>query len=393
MNTTTIVNEESPRVHLPFDILVYVALRIAERKDLLSFISTCSDLYHTSVPTLLGFHHCITKTNLVAFHEFLVSKSPSSFLGLRSLDLHFPENVDGRIRPNEVTVITDILDHAKKLQEIAIYGRVMGSGASVYRALAALPALHVLQLGIYDDFKAGIPATLIPATLARLQSPLVSLGFKLHGEDLDIVTALSHFRHTLERLNVSDIALYKVATTDFRYSNMTVLELVSVSNMRLSILVPAFPNLKHLTVKYADDFPDEEVDDLRTDNLQFQQEHPDQMWRLLSLTGDVASLYVVASQTVVHQVSITCLGIYGCPLAIGILKAVLTPLQPLSLSMDELDESVVEMGWLSKEVVQCYELVRLDLELTFEDTRSIYENQNRLVSFLQNFLSKSNVIL
>lgn len=165
--TPYIVNESSRRVHLNFDILVYVGHWITEREDLLSFISTCSDLYRTGVPILLGFRYRITRTNLAAFHDFLVSKSPSSFLGLRSLYLHFPTysiGIGKRVMfyPNdsEVTMISNIVKHAKKIRNIKMFGSVMDSDPMVYRALAALPALEILNLGFCRDSKAEILAVL-----------------------------------------------------------------------------------------------------------------------------------------------------------------------------------------------------------------------------------------
>lgn len=386
MNTASIVNGRSHQRRLNFDILVYVGHCIKERKDLLSFISTCSDLYRTGVPALLGFHYCITKENVAAFHEFLVSKSPSSFMGLRSLELYFPEqhvrhNRIGTViktGPTEISIVTDILIRAKKIRNIEIYGNLMESDPTVYRALAALPALEVLNLSGCSD-----PKGEILAALAQLHSPLLSIDLKFHGEDEDIVATLSNFCHTLSRLAVSDIALPKAAPSDFCYSNLTYLKIASVPNMRLSILVSAFPNLEHLVVKFADDFPDD-LGTMREDNLRFQQEHPNQMWRLSSLTGDASSLYVLGLQTAVHRVAITCVGIRMHEEAPGLLDLILMPLRPLYLSMvsvDEFDDDIFEMGWLSNEITyEGCQFRRLDLELTFESGKLDHELQARLVS-------------
>lgn len=349
-----------------------------ERTDLLSFISTSSDLYRTGIPTLLGFHHQITRTNLVAFYKFLVSKSPSSFLGLRSLDLHFPEyaegDANGKMGPNEITIITDILDHAKKLVHFEIYGSLMGSGATIYRALAALPALHTLNFDVNDSDGE------IVAALTQLRSPLVSLSCNLYGKDEDFFVVLSTFCQTLERLAAYNTTLYKVVRTDLFYYNISSLGLVSVSDMRLSILVPAFPNLKLLIVRFPDHLADPEADTLRLDNLQFQDEHPKQTWCLSSLRGDIVGLYVLGLQTAVHTVSITCPGVTGDHDYAELLEDVLTPLRPLSLFVDELDDSVLEMGWLSNAVIQCHELVKFDFELLLEDREPVRENEDRLVS-------------
>lgn len=167
---------------------------------------------------------------------------------------------------------------------------------------------------------------------------------------------------------------------DLRYYNISHLGLCSISNMRLSILVPAFPNLKRLIARFSDHFTDPEVDTLRADNLQFQQEHPTQTWRLSSLAGDIAGLYVLGLQTAVYTVSIACLGITIHDDTAELLEVVLTPLRPLSLSVDGLDDSVLEMGWLSNAVIQCHELARFDFELLLDDRQPIRENEDRLVS-------------
>lgn len=380
MDTKTIMMNKKSKRHLDFDILVYIGQCIPDRDDLLSFISTCSDLYRTGIPTLLKIHCRITRTNLVAFYEFLASKSPSSFLGLRSLELHFPEyaegHVNGKIGPNEITMITDILDHAKKLLNLKIHGSVMGSVATIYRPLAALPALHTLNLNVSGAFDGEISAA-----LAQIQSPLVSLSCNLHGEDGDLVATLPNLCNTLERLAAFNTPLSKVATTELRYYNISHLELVSVSNMRLSILIPAFPNLKLLAVRFADHFGDSEVDTLRADNLHFQQEHPGQTWRLSSLAADIPGLYVLGLQTAVYTVSIACLGVTIHHETAEFLEAVLKPLCPLSLSVNELDDSILEIGWLSDAVIHCHKLARFDFELLLDDIHPFHEDENRLVSF------------
>lgn len=161
--------------------------------------------------------------------------------------------------------------------------------------------------------------------------------------------------------------------------------------MQLSILVPVFPNLEHLVVKYADDFSDE-INPAREGNLLLQQQHPTQTWHLSSLTGDASSLYALGLQAVVRTVAITCVTIRRYEQDPGLLASILAPLRPLSLSMvsqDEFDEPIFEMGWLAREVTHgCRVLVRLDLELTLKSDRPDHEHQERIVSSSRPFLPK-----
>lgn len=374
MNAATIVNERSHQRHLNFDILVYVGRLIAGRNDLLSFISTCSDLYRTGVPTLLGFPYHINERNLAAFYAFLVSRSPSSFLGLRDLDLYLPD-----IGPNDTTIITDILSRAKKLRSIGIHGSVTMPDPAVYRALVALPTLENLDLQMCSDSK---------AVLAQLRSPVLSLLLRFNDDEEDIVTMLSNFAHTLEDLTVYTVVLCKTTSINFHYRNVTSLMLCFVPALQLSILIPAFPNLESLYVTNADGCLNPEIVRWHADNLLFQQEHHDQTWRLSSLTGDVASLYTLGLQTTVPTVTVTRLDVEDSD-DNGLLKAVLTPLRPLSLAVTPGPyDPVFTTNWLSDEVAdECCELVRLDLELTIENTMLDHEHQRRLVSFFSCFSS------
>lgn len=379
MNATVIVNQRVRQRHLNFDILVYVGRSITGRKDLLSFISTCSDLYRTGVPILLGFRYQINSKNLAAFYAFLVSKSPSSFLGLRELSLFFPDATD--LGPNDTSIIADILSRAKKLRRIGVHVSVMKPDPAVYRALVALPALEYLDLQSCRDSK---------AVLTQLQSPVRRLLLDFKGREEDIVTMLSNFSHTLEDLAVYSIALCKSVSSDLHYRNVTSLMLFFVPKMQLSILIPAFPNLERLHMSRTDHCcPDPDIETWHAENLSFQQERPDQTWRLSSLEGDVASLYTLGLQTAVPTVTVTGLEVDDEDDS-GLLKAILTPLRPLSLSVTPGPYlPIFEMDWLSEEVADgCCELVRLDLELAIENAKPVYLHRTRVVSFFGPFFPR-----
>ncbi|KAF7792569.1 hypothetical protein EIP86_003663 [Pleurotus ostreatoroseus] len=359
------MNEESNKMHLNFDTLAALIPWIEERQDLFSFISTCSALYRVGVPALLGFPCRITQTNLAAFHSFLLSKGPSSFLWIRDLALYC------YVRPDEVEMVRDILNRARNIERLTSDGGMLDQDPKEYRVLATMQALRHLELDFCRDSMSEVLAA-----LAELHAPIRHLMIKFCSEKVDVLAALATFCHTLEYAAISDVSLLKPTQSDLRYTNLTSLSLVSVKNMKLSILAPAFPNLTELQVML--DIDGQAVEQMRTDNERFQRKHPEQSWRLESLTGDAASLYALSFQNMVHNVKILCLEEFdeGDADQVGM---ALTPLRPLTLSMDDLNEPIYEMPWLSQVLADgWYELVRLDLELTLHNMDSIDEHQEQL---------------
>lgn len=364
----TAVNDTPCSVSLGFDILVSVMHWIKKREDLYSFVVTCADLYRTGIPILLGFQYRITPKNLASFHAFLTAKAPSSFLGLRDLDFCFPEwSMSVKRDVVEFDAIADIMNRAERLRHIRIKGSIEHQHPAAYQALATLPALRSLDLDYCED-----PNNEQHAVLARLRSPLTNIKIQTTVEDGDIVAALYNFRHTLERVIVSAVSVCRAAPADFSYPNLTYLELGSMSHMQLSVLVPAFPNLKHLTVKHTQAY--EETELLRTNNQQFQQDHPKQVWRLSSLSGAVGALYVLGLQTMVPVVTITSFVTFSERQVIQF-RTVMTQLHPLMLSVEGTGQPIRELDWLSIVITDTYRgLLRLDLELTFEDSEFIEED-------------------
>ena len=154
----------------------------------------CSALYRTGIPTLLGFHCRIHANNIADFYEFLTSKPPCSFWGLRSLEFCFDPFEDRRlIGTDEIRMVADILSRATKIRRLSISGDLMDEQPAIFQAIAALPALESFNLKDCGDASSEQLAM-----LTRLCFPLTSLGIELPGEEQDIVTVFSYFRHTLK---------------------------------------------------------------------------------------------------------------------------------------------------------------------------------------------------
>lgn len=372
-----LTSRESCSVSLSFDVLFSVIPWIRERKDLYSFIVTCSNLYHTGILALLGFHYRITTRILAPFYTFLISKAPSSFLAIRSLDLCFPTwPPNAKPDSDDFSMITDILSRSKGLIHMKINSINSNQGSAAYQALARLQTLESLDL---DGCEASGDEQ--RAVLAQLRSPLADLSIQASDEDGDIVAALYNFRHTLKRVVISGSSMCRAIPDNFNYPNLIDLELEAMSHIQLSVLVPAFPNLKHLTIEYVHVTEEPELELLHTTNRQFQQEHPNQTWHLSSLSGAVRALYALGLQTSVPNVTITAFSTYLAT-EVASLCAVLTQLRPLMLSVESAEEPIFEMDWLATVITdQWHELVRLDLDLTFDDSDFVNGHEERLVSF------------
>ncbi|KAF7792570.1 hypothetical protein EIP86_003664 [Pleurotus ostreatoroseus] len=336
------------QLRLNFDTLSSVIPWIRQRKDLLSFISTCSVLYRVGVPALLHFPCWITPRNLAPFHSFLLSKNPYSFLGIHDLTLTDYRG-QPEMREDEAYMVKDILNGAKKMEHLVVDDAMLRHIPTAYRALATMQALQHLELELGPD-----TMNELLAALAELHAPLRYLRVDYPWEpsrsnrirnriSMDIVAAFANFCQTLEDVAFINISPRRITPGDLRYTNVTTLYLSFADNMLLSMFVPAFPNLKSLHLEW--------LTAGRADNQRFQREHPEYSWRLETLTGDAESLYNIALQTMVCTVEISC---------------------QEAFSPDEVDQLRLAVDWLSEVLVDGqYELMRLDVELSLIDTTEV----------------------
>ncbi|KAF7795832.1 hypothetical protein EIP86_006999 [Pleurotus ostreatoroseus] len=354
-------------MRLNFDILAAVLPWIKTRRDVLSFISTCSDLYNTGVRCLLKFPCNVTSERLPQFYRLLQAKS--GFLALRDLCV----SSDDLLGSDAVDQLKDILNRAKNLHRIQIIDEVMLSSLVLYDALASLPSLRYLDLQLArSDQLAEL------MMLEQLQSPLATLKLGEMAIPLDLVATLANFQRTLEELHLEEATIFYNSTT-LCCANLTSLHLTCVANFRLSVFIPAFPNLRTLSYEFSGSERGDGTEELRDNNIQFQTAHPTQCWHLMSLSGDIGSLYTLGLQSKVPHVSITSPRLRSDPAG-----PCLSPLRPLQLSVVNNMNRVVG-DWLFDTVPEDWnELVRLDLSFQFfADDTSFVDHEACLDELLE----------
>lgn len=359
-------------ISLNFDSLAAAMPWIKGRKDLISFMSTCSDLYTAGISILLGLHHRITPQNLHSFYRFLVAKAPASFTALRSLNMSslYASELD----QDKVAVLVDILHRGQNhLQHIELSYAIVRD-TSLQPTLASLSALrslvssHNLGLGVEEQL-----------LITQLQSPLVKINFNGCMQEMDIVILFSNFRHTLEELVIKDIFRFN-SVGGLCYPKLIHLDLSGTRPLRLSMLAPAFPNLQTLEVessgnnKYFEEVVD--VDEERGNNVQFQQDYPSARWHLVSLKGDLRSLYTLGLQVEVPTVMIATNSALSEHYS---LRDALVPLRPLQLSVKRQDNEV-GLSYAITPDCQWDSLVRLDWTIEyFSPFSELEEFSERLV--------------
>lgn len=361
-------------IALNFDVLCAIMPWIKRRKDLLSYMSTCSGLYNTGVLILLGFRCAIKAKNLHPFYRFLISKSPSSFLGLRNLCCSSLDVEDDAHYLDVIDMLTDVLSRAKNLRHFEISSVRMDP--ALYQPLASLQSLRSLKLSTYGSYPEQ------QLMLTQLQSPLRNLEFDGPGVHpaVDVIAMLANFSRTLRKLAISDLTFCHNPAGP-TYLKLTRLSLTSTGGPQLSILLPAFPNLQILIIKYCDILGDRK-EEWRESNIQFQMDHPSLNWHLTSLTGDPESLYVLGLQTAVLDVTVIDL---DPTWNLEDFEDCLETLRPMKLSIcNEGGEPITDVDWLSDAIaLDCNELVRFDLTFGFlPNVDSVSQYQACLVSFV-----------
>ncbi len=350
---------------LNFDTLVATMRWTKDRRDLISFMSTCSDLYNAGLPILLGLHYQIDVTNLPQFHEFLVSKGPASFTALRSLKLYFNTYYyDRHLIQDEVEMLDTILTQARNLQRLEVCGEALHQNPSLHHKVASLSALTCLDFS--HDYGSRAEQRYI---IAHLQAPLTKLVFTGGGggggveHKVDIVTLLSNFRHTLEELTVWETSVCQSAE-GLCYPKLVHLKLVGIIPIQLSLLVPAFPNLESLELGYMEFALDPFGPSYRTDNIQFQRDHPSRMWRLQLLKGDTTNLQNLGLQTQVTSVVIMDCWWGSSAEQREQFTEILLPLRPMHLSLEGQAMGAVEWPRISSAIAADWMgLVQLDLKV------------------------------
>lgn len=269
-----------------------------------------------------------------------------------------------------ISSLADILSRANNLQHIEICGDELHP--TLYQALASSPSLCSLKLrtnGVDPELR---------VMFTQLRSPLSNLEFEGTGAQLDVIATLVNFHRTLKKLTISELNICHTPTR-INYANLTHLSLQFVGCPQLSILVPAFPNLQTLNVKFCPEFG-EEREEWRERNIRFQKDHPSQKWHLSSLTGDTGGLYMLGLQTAVPDVSVIN---FQPNLDLEDTEDCLAPLRPVKLSISNEIEPFPNVDWVSGVLeTSCSELVRLDLSFMLLSDETYLQQESRLVSFV-----------
>ncbi|KAJ3559225.1 hypothetical protein NM688_g459 [Phlebia brevispora] len=362
--------EHGPYGTLNFDVLTRIMACISQKRDLLSIMRTRSDLYGAGIPLLLSFPCKIDTRNLRPFHEFLVSKAPSSFLALRTLYLFdwpagipaMSSTLGGIIR--DAGIILDIIRKATRLEALTLYNGFLLKTYGTCQAIASLTALRTLN--IRGDHVVDEP---LLSLLPELQSPVRNMGVDwTYGQD--ILPSLRNFRHTLQCACFSYVTFRD--SGGFLYSRLTTLKLMYSSQLRLSVLAPALPNLQTLILQRTVLSVEDQVDTIRDENIQFQRDRSTPVWKLLSFSTDLEGLYILGLQCSVPRLEVIA-NDQSSPLEdLEWLRDSLSPLKPLDLIVKDLEDPVEdsEMGLLHLFLADMNSLNSLDLSFKLTDGES-----------------------
>ncbi|KAJ3532540.1 hypothetical protein NM688_g7405 [Phlebia brevispora] len=287
----SVADARTPQRLLDFDILSCIMSHISAREDLLSCMRTSSSLYTAGIPLLLSFPCLILPQRLRSFHEFLVSRAPASFLNLRDVFFVLYRH---DITSTDIELFKDILRKASALEKLRLFGDVLGEDGEARDIVVSLNTLKTLRIYHDSDDEKDL-------ILSRLQAPLEDVRVDF-SQKRDVFSLLADFRNTLETINITGA---RFSGTDLCYRNVTSLEISYYDELRLSVLVPALPNLQKLDVAFSEmTMEDPEMEALREDNLQFQQARVSPMWNLTFLSADANSLYALALQIKVPRVRV-----------------------------------------------------------------------------------------
>ncbi|KAF7791018.1 hypothetical protein EIP86_001977 [Pleurotus ostreatoroseus] len=318
---------KSPKC-LGFDSLTALFPHIYEREDLISYISTCRDLYTAGVPHLLRFPCTIQEDNLRDFYTFLKSKAPSSFLGLRDLTCNLETLTDNsaRLRPIQVEMLSEILKEARSLTALAFDAPLLLQDETIPFSIGSMASLRILEIGgAYNDQ--------VGSVFSRLQSPLEEVGPVIVPDKADPLSVLSKWQQSLKEVRVLNALCL---SSQHRFTNVTVLNLDPCSVPLLCVLVPAFPKLGHLTISSADSFfhNGEDFMRLHAANVQYQRDHPTQVWSLKSFSTDITTLHILGLQCTIPCVTISdfCPPQYSEQFR-GHLQSSIAPFKPLEVTL------------------------------------------------------------
>lgn len=259
---------------------------------------TCHALYYAGIQPLVRLPITLDSDDdtIAPFHDFMLSHSPASFLAFRELHI-----VSDDLGSGDTKYVIELLKRGTRLRRIKLPYFILYNNEGS-EAVGCLKKLEELDIG--DGYYDGIDRV-----LTRLHSPLAKINIQLDCVDyvvgeipiLDPVLLLANFQNTLERATITS---FPFSTVNFCYPKLLDLELHLYEEPSLSVLVTAFPNLQTLLIDSYGGMEDQDLTDLRNQNMAFQDGH--KCWEsLTSVTADPGTLYGMGLRNTLKSVTIT----------------------------------------------------------------------------------------
>ncbi|GJE88066.1 hypothetical protein PsYK624_041490 [Phanerochaete sordida] len=278
-----------------------------------------------------------------------------SFRYLRHLSLNTYHRL--RAQPGFAKTLAAVFTHATQLETLSLSdGEILEVDQHVGDAFVQMKSLRVLKIGDFSTQTIGL--------LAKMQTPLVCIHANFTRsifDRVDPVPILAPFSDSLRHVAVTWVDF---TSSETQFPHVVSLDTELCAPEGLEEIVQCFPNLQELYMDTGGEelWSNSEIEELRPPNWQSQAVHT---WpSLSSLSGSVATLYVLGVRCHVAHIDVSC-DILRKPIDGERLAAVLIDARPISLSLQlqawELDvASLVQYLLPAKD-----SLVKLTLRIRF----------------------------
>lgn len=258
-----------------------------------------------------------------SFSTFMLVRPRDSFRYLRHLSLNTYHRL--RAQPGFAKTLAAVFTHATQLETLSLSdGEILEIDQHVGDAFVQMKSLRVLKIG---DF-----STQTIELLAKMQTPLVCIHANFTRsifDRVDPVPILAPFRDSLRHVAVTWVDF---TSSETQFPHVVSLDTELCAPEGLEEIVQCFPNLQELYMDTGGEelWNDSEIEELRPPNWQSQAVHT---WpSLSSLSGSVATLYVLGVRCHVTHIDVSC-DILRKPIDGERLAAVLIDARPMSLSL------------------------------------------------------------
>ena len=296
------------RVSLNHDVIGMVLYCLPQRKDVLSFMSTCHYWYSAGIPALLSHPVQLDSesSDITSFCDFVCFDLDRRAKSLRDICVAATLRYPGSIVQTDLTKLLLILRHATNLQKFGMIS-INNPSEAIISVLINHDNLTDLYLGLPD----GATITALgkwraPLKKVRLYLPRPSTdGFDQAGAGLymDPTWILDSFNYTLREMVVGGAQTFSAGSI-FPAMQELVLE-NATQTMPIDQIMEAFPNLKRLTISLKSGYQLSErgMESRRQRNYAWNAKS---VWKSLDyLQGDLPCLYVLALPCRVHSLDVT----------------------------------------------------------------------------------------